>query len=1450
MAFASGRARDRFFRTWWLPLLLATLVAVGAPLAGIHLTSGGTPRAHTSGPPSPAATAPVRSGPIHPSVNLTSTFFQNDSRVGQPSSKYLDCLYGFECFPQAQDPSVVQLANGNIGIGFSFATNYSANTCAMAKTDTAVRVGFEISANGGVSFGATKDVGNDTCPYIQALEPSFAVNSYGTVVGTYIEANATFASTVSYNGPVNPYTSRAADALAFVSSSNNGTSFAKAKTIYAAGNLSRPAIATFGSSVYVVFENISNGTALLPGPGFGNYPISVQLLYSPDNGTTWQGPYTLPGLNSSQYWTSMSPSIAVNSTGTVGVAYATNRSCIAFCALTYTNAMGDDIVVATSSTNGTAWNGPFTVFHATGESNYYSGSYFYSLFEYAPTTAIAYDPSSGNWYVTWAGSYNLSLGCYYCYYYDYQDTDVYAGVSSNGGLTWTTELAAPPLWGDPNNPYYVHGYYNPGLGVNGGTVYLTYSAANLTYYGGCGGSSSYTSISYSQYLTSSPDGIAWGSHPLLALWPGVYGGYSSYVGALSSVGFTTGGNPVIGFALPSEYQYTGVSLVYPVNLTVATPYSGSTTTLTVNESGLAAGTPWTFQVGGIDYTQTGSTLSIPNAPKGIPVLALWPGPAISIAYRTNEQGVTSLGESLVLTGPTTDYLNFTAFYGIQILPEPNNIPYFSLYFYNASNYSFNYYWETYTYAGKVYHYSGGCAFPWYFRAGTVLNLTNLYSYPVEANYYSQIGPIDYWSGVGAGSYTGFGHWANLTVDSPFNETAWFLAYGVYSEEFNAIGLTSTSTYNFTINGQSYGNTGSNPTIVDNLTTGPYWLSSVSATSSQAGWEYFGRADVGNPIVIPNDPEVNLTFAYVDVAAAPVTETFYASGLTTGTVWQISVNGTTYSSSSPWLNLTLQPGVYPVSGYPVVSENTSAGYVPTGVPTFVNVTGTTYTLNFQSAYRLDVLAGNGGSVSPTPGSFWLSPGTTKTFTATANPGFVFDGWSGTGAGAFTGMNTTATVTANGPIVESANFYPVAADRFNLTVMESGIPAGVWWTIYLDGKGYSSDTPALTVPSLYSCAFSGNLGHYALTVPYAYANGTNLTRYVPMSPPGTVCGGTTQTLTFQAQYYLTVEQTPGGNVTVSFQSTITFGSTWAPGNIPITLSAIPASTLYEFLGWNGTGPGNVSAPGGGGCPCVITITLGGPVSEVAVFQLVPTPPPPTYWIDFHTTAPLPAGTVWTVTVAGTTYSSSSSDLIVSGLVSKSYALSAQATFSPDRLSQFAPTGLPASVLLTKNTTLQVAFQTSYWVKIAATGPGTVTPASGWIASGGTISLSATPIGSNLFVRWDGTGTGSYSGTDAQQSVKVTAPISETASFAPPQPAAKVVSSSWSAPGLWAGFAIVGLVVGAVLGIVLGRMLSKRRPPAAAVEPWNQPEAPSGGEAMATEEAPPDAGGEAPPEEVIYQ
>src|SRR5579863_3360554 len=148
MAFASGRARDRFFRTWWLPLLLATLVAVGTPLAGIHLTSGGTPRAHTSGPPSPAATAPVRSGPIHPSVNLTSTFFQNDSRVGQPSSKYLDCLYGYECFPQAQDPSVVQLANGNIGIGFSFATNYSANTCAMAKTDTAVRVGFEISANG------------------------------------------------------------------------------------------------------------------------------------------------------------------------------------------------------------------------------------------------------------------------------------------------------------------------------------------------------------------------------------------------------------------------------------------------------------------------------------------------------------------------------------------------------------------------------------------------------------------------------------------------------------------------------------------------------------------------------------------------------------------------------------------------------------------------------------------------------------------------------------------------------------------------------------------------------------------------------------------------------------------------------------------------------------------------------------------------------------------------------------------------------------------------------------------------------------------------------------------------------------------------------------------------------------------------------------------------------
>ena len=109
-----------------------------------------------------------------------------------------------------------------------------------------------------------------------------------------------------------------------------------------------------------------------------------------------------------------------------------------------------------------------------------------------------------------------------------------------------------------------------------------------------------------------------------------------------------------------------------------------------------------------------------------------------------------------------------------------------------------------------------------------------------------------------------------------------------------------------------------------------------------------------------EPNVNLSFAYVDVAGKVGTISLHAVGLTQGTPWHFRFNGTELSSSTPWINVTEHNGTYPVAAFPVVSANGSAGYTPTGVgSTWSVTTGGVYDVNFAPAYSLEVIAGSGG-----------------------------------------------------------------------------------------------------------------------------------------------------------------------------------------------------------------------------------------------------------------------------------------------------------------------------------------------------------------------------------------------------------------------------------------------------------------------------------------------------------
>jgi len=79
---------------------------------------------------------------------------------------------------------------------------------------------------------------------------------------------------------------------------------------------------------------------------------------------------------------------------------------------------------------------------------------------------------------------------------------------------------------------------------------------------------------------------------------------------------------------------------------------------------------------------------------------------------------------------------------------------------------------------------------------------------------------------------------------------------------------------------------------------------------------------------------------------------------------------------------------------------------------------TFTANFTTQYFLTMTAGAGGTVSPLTN--WFNSGQSVPITATPNGGFIFNGWTGSGSGAFTGSTNPTSVTMNGPITETASF----------------------------------------------------------------------------------------------------------------------------------------------------------------------------------------------------------------------------------------------------------------------------------------------------------------------------------------------------------------------------------------------------------------------------------------------
>ncbi len=1479
MLRVSDSGRTRWFRTVPIVAILAVMVMAAFPAAGASsIPTAATPlggHATASLPPHTAAKS-VATSPSSSSIHGASSssyslsrpsfspsaanlsFYQNTSSFSQTPANEAGCTsynYGYEiantCNSQAYDPSAVTLANGDIGVGYTVNSNVtgtSTSSCVTGPTNTTVqeRIGWAVSSDNGTSFGPVSFLGNETCSYLDAIEPSFAVGPTGTVYGVYVEENFsgqtglytdnyTYTSYNCYYGYITCQ-NRSADALGFTVSTDNGTTFSAPITISTVGWIAHPQIVVHGNSLYILYENINNASSgITLSYGYTYYtgwPISLELLNSSNGGATWSGPHGVPGIvGTSGVAQEVGPGIAVNATGTVAISYFTNDHCGATY-YGYCEAEVDDLVLATTTTNGSSFKGPFGIAPNWGSTYPYWAPYYDynygSNFEEQPSSALAFSPDGATVYIGWTAPYNQSalFGGYYYPYELYQGTSgAFEATGSVKGTGFATNILMAT-----SETYNDQFAYSLAIGATSSGVYVTYSGFNESY---CyyGNTCSYLGGAFFEVIQTSPDGHSWSGQqfPTFVQTGGsTYNLGQDYPGIYSSVAFTTAGAPVYVYSLPNQESYSYnfnvypyyYNTTYPTDLYVATAYSGPTVSLNISESGLIAGTPWSISINGalVDVPGGVTNFTLSGVPVGETILfsvnqlnvvyleiAL---PSFTISGGTAFEGAASF------TGNGTVQVQYTYEFGVNFLYQPANP--LDIDIESVPCCSYDFYVDNFCFPTAC---TGGypSAPPWYLPAGTSIEFYG-YGDPVAAQF---------WTGTGNGSYTGPGSYINLTVNGPINETAWFVPLGEYNVTVQAPTLPPSSTYSFSFDNVQYFGSGGSPVTVPNVETGAHYFSNVSATATTAGWTYVGTSADYQPELVPNSLVFNLSFALIDTAAPAGTVTFEAQGFTAGTPWQFSFNSTSYSSTTPWINVTTHPGTFLTSASPAVASNGSVGYVPLGVPSAWSVTtGSVYLVNYTQAYRVTAIAGSGGSLSGggIGGVQWVLSGALVSLQESAHSGYQFNGWTGTGIGSYTGNSPWANITVGGPVTETASFVPLPGDRFNMTFQESGLAAGTLWTAFVGGIGYSGTSSTIVVQNLLACGAPG--ANYNISIPTVYAS-NHQTRYVGTSSiPKTQCttGSTLIKETFAPQYYVSVQATPGGYATATVGSTSTTTGFWVASGATVGLDAY-VQPGYDFLGWNGSGPGNYT-----GTLQIDTIVIAGPVLEVAAFAIPVSPPPTVYWITFSLTTPLSSGTAWTVTVQGTGYTSTGSSLTVSGLSPGTYQLSYPTAYSPDGMTKYTSAGAPSSVSLSANRTIPIGYTTAYWVSVTAGVGGTIVtpnPASGWVASGATVTLNATPNSGYDFVGWSGTGASSYTGPSSTDVLQVRSPVTEVASFElpPTTPGGTTTTSTsfFAQPIAWIGLGILGLLVGLVVGVLVTRR--GRSPPPAAAAPVDAGTAPGG-------------------------
>jgi uncharacterized repeat protein (TIGR02543 family) len=337
-----------------------------------------------------------------------------------------------------------------------------------------------------------------------------------------------------------------------------------------------------------------------------------------------------------------------------------------------------------------------------------------------------------------------------------------------------------------------------------------------------------------------------------------------------------------------------------------------------------------------------------------------------------------------------------------------------------------------------------------------------------------------------------------------------------------------------------------------------------------------------------------------------TITFSASGLSSdasGTI--LIVDGRNYGYSSLPCSFNWEAGsTHSYTWYGVIQAGTGKQYVwayCSGLASArsgsITVSGSgTITAYYDTFYYLTMQANppNGGTVSP--GSGWYKAGTQVQISATPSSGYIFQSWTGSGSGSYTGTSNPATIIMNGPITEIANFPPLYSVTFKTNPTSGGVSITFSGTTYTNGQtaSYSSGdyTATANAPSGYAFhhwEYSGSSGS-GVYVPNINVNPTTVQ----------VRGDGWLKAVFSAQIVFYTNPSNIGSIQYD-SSTYTNGQIrWEP-NLPPDytnqvhiIANVPPG--YTFSGWTTTGGLSVNNPSSSDT----LLTVNGPGTLTANFQ----------------------------------------------------------------------------------------------------------------------------------------------------------------------------------------------------------------------------------------------------------